>query len=310
MDSIRKRLWAGGSDAMSGRFGSIVTAMATPFAPDGALDLDRAQELAVWLLDHGSDALVIAGSTGEAATLSDTEKRDLWAAVVRAVDGRAPVIAGSGTYDTAHSVHLTKEAAAAGCDAVLVVTPYYNRPPQRGLDAHFRAVAAATDLPNILYNIPGRTACTIEPATLLTLAEQVENIVAVKDATGDFKTIARIIADAPDDFDVYSGDDWAALPVVMLGGVGVISVASHLAGTRMGEMLRAATAGDLGTARKINDELQPLYTGLFIVSNPIPLKAAMAMVGQPVGDPRLPLVPATDQERERIRRAMEDAGAL
>jgi 4-hydroxy-tetrahydrodipicolinate synthase len=287
--------------------------MATPFDTAGALDLARAEELANWLLDHGSDGLVIAGSTGEGATLSDQEKVDLWRTVAQAVHGRTPkpsVIAGTGTYDTAHSIHLTKEAAAAGVDAALVVTPYYNRPPQRGLDAHFRAVAGATDLPNILYNIPSRTACVIEADTLLGLAHGVDNIVGVKDATADFGTAARVIREAPDGFEVLSGNDNDTFPLVCLGASGVVGVATHLAGERMGEMVRSAKDGDLGTARKINDALYPLYKGLFIVSNPIPLKAAMEMAGQPVGDPRLPLVPASDAERETVRRALEDAGVL
>jgi len=284
--------------------------MATPFRADFSLDLERAQGLASWLFDHGSDSLVVAGSTGEGATVTDAEKRDLFRAVVEVANGRGQVIAGTGTYDTAHTIHLTKDAEAAGCDGALVVTPYYNRPPQRGLDAHFRAVAGSTGLPVILYNIPGRTACLIEAETLLRLAHEVENIVAVKDATADFNTAARIVRDAPDGFEVYSGDDWATLGFVALGGVGVISVASHLVGEPMGDMIRSAQSGDLGTARKINDQLQPLYRGLFIVSNPIPLKAALEMAGQPVGPPRLPLVPATDDERAAIRRAMEDAGVL
>jgi len=275
-----------------------------------SVDLARAQELAEWLLDHGSDGLVVAGSTGEGATLSDAEKIDLWRAVVGAVGGRAPVVAGTGTYDTAHSIHLTKEAERVGCDAALVVTPYYNRPPQRGLDAHFRAVAAATDLPNVLYNIPSRTVTVIEPETLLTLAHEVDNIVGVKDATADFGTAARVIRDAPEGFEVLSGHVNDTFPLVCLGASGVIAVASHLAGERMNEMVRAATAGDLGTARKINDGLQPLYKALFVAGNPISLKAAMEMAGQPVGDPRLPLVPATADERTAIRRGLEDAGVL
>ena len=295
---------------MSGRFGSVLTAMVTPFDRDMSVDLARAQELAEWLLDHGSDGLVVAGSTGEGATLSDAEKIDLWRAVVGAVGGRAPVVAGTGTYDTAHSIHLTKEAERVGCDAALVVTPYYNRPPQRGLDAHFRGVAAATDLPNVLYNIPSRTVTVIEPETLLTLAHEVDNIVGVKDATADFGTAARVIRDAPEGFEVLSGNDNDTFPLVCLGASGVIAVASHLAGERMNEMVRAATAGDLGTARKINDGLQPLYKALFVAGNPISLKAAMEMAGQPVGDPRLPLVPATADERTAIRRGLEDAGVL
>jgi 4-hydroxy-tetrahydrodipicolinate synthase len=295
---------------MTGRFGSVITAMATPFRDDFSLDLDRAQELASWLLDHGSDGLVVAGSTGEGATLSDGEKADLFRAVVEAVNGRGAVIAGTGTYDTAHSIHLTKEAEAAGCDAALVVTPYYNRPPQRGLDAHFRAIAGATGLPVILYNIPSRTACLIEAGTLLRLANEVSNIVAVKDATADLGTAARVIRDAPDGFEVLSGNDGDTFALVCLGATGVIAVASHVAGEHMREMVDLIQAGDHVSARKINDRLVPLYTGLYVVSNPIPLKAALEMIGQPVGPPRLPLVPATEDERAVIRKALVDAGVL
>lgn len=295
---------------MSGRFGSVITAMATPFHDDFSPDLDRAQELASWLLDHGSDSLVACGSTGEGATQSDAEKRDLLRAMKEAAGDRGKVIAGTGTYDTHHSIELTRMAEENGADAVLVVTPYYNRPPQRGLIAHFTAVAQATSLPVILYNIPGRTACTIEADTLLRLATDVPNIVAVKDATADFQTASRVIAESPPEFELYSGDDWATFPLVCLGAKGVISVASHLVGERMREMIELAVAGDAAAARKIHDELMPLYRGLFVVSNPIPLKAALEMVGQPVGPPRLPLVPATEDERARIRRALVDAGVL
>jgi len=295
---------------MSGRFGSVITAMATPFHDDSTPDLDRAQELASWLLDHGSDSLVAFGSTGEGATQSDAEKRDLLRATKEAAGDRGKVIAGTGTYDTRHTIELTRMAEENGADAVLVVTPYYNRPPQRGLVAHFTAVARATSLPVILYNIPGRTACTIEADTLLRLATDVPNIVAVKDATADFQTASRVIAESPPEFEVYSGDDWATFPMVCLGAKGVISVAAHLAGDRMREMVELAEAGDAAAARKIHDGLMPLYRGLFLVSNPIPLKAAMEMVGRPVGPPRLPLVPATEDERARIRQALVESGVL
>ena len=295
---------------MAGRFGSVITAMATPFRDDFSLDLDRAQELASWLLDHGSESLVVFGSTGEAATLSDDEKRDLLRAVKQAVGGRCKILAGTGTYDTHHSMELTRMAEENGADAVLVVTPYYNRPPQRGLTAHFTAVAGATGLPVVLYNIPGRTACTIEADTLLGLARDVSNIVGVKDATADFQTATRIITESPPDFELYSGDDWATFSLVGLGAKGVISVASHVAGERMKDMIELLDAGDAIAARKVHDSLTPLFRGLFIVSNPIPLKAALEMAGQPVGPPRLPLVPATDDERARIRQAMTDAGVL
>jgi len=295
---------------MSGRFGSVITAMATPFHDDSTPDLDGAQELASWLLDHGSDSLVAFGSTGEGATQSDAEKRDLLRAMKEAAGGRGKVIAGTGTYDTRHSIELTRMAEENGADAVLVVTPYYNRPPQRGLIAHFTAVARSTGLPVILYNIPGRTACTIEADTLLRLAADVPNIVAVKDATADFQTASRVIAESPPDFEVYSGDDWATFPMVCLGAKGVVSVAAHLAGERMREMVELTEAGNAAAARKIHDGLMPLYRGLFLVSNPIPLKAAMEMVGRPVGPPRLPLVPATEDERARIRQALVESGVL
>ncbi|HXY73169.1 MAG TPA: 4-hydroxy-tetrahydrodipicolinate synthase [Actinomycetota bacterium] len=288
----------------------MITAMATPFHDDATPDLDGSQELASWLLDHGSDSLVAFGSTGEGATQSDGEKRDLLRAMKEAAGNRGKVIAGTGTYDTRHTIELTRMAEENGADAALVVTPYYNRPPQRGLIAHFTAVAQATSLPVILYNIPGRTACTIEADTLLRLAADVPNIVAVKDATADFQTASRVIAESPPEFEVYSGDDWATFPLVCMGAKGVISVAAHLAGERMREMIELAEAGDAAAARKIHDELMPLYRGLFIVSNPIPLKAALEMVGRPAGPPRLPLVPATDDERARIRQALVESGVL
>lgn len=293
---------------MTGRFGSVVTAMVTPFRDDGSLDLDASADLARWLVETGSDALVVAGSTGEAATLTDAEKIDLWRTVKQAV-GDTQVIAGSGTYDTRHSIELSEAAAEAGADGLLVVCPYYSKPPQRGIVAHYRAVAEATDLPVIAYNIPARTGIRIEHDTVLELAA-IDNLVAMKDATGDLDGASRLIREAPSGFEVYSGDDWATFAMVCLGAVGIISVASHLAGDRLGRMIEYATAGDVASARKIHEELTPLFSGLFLVSNPIPVKSALEMVGHPVGPPRLPLVVATDDERARIRKAMEDAGVL
>ncbi len=294
---------------MGGRFGSVITAMATPFGEDGSLDLDGAQKLARHLLDHGSDSLVVTGSTGEAPTLSHQEKVDLYRAVVEAGEGGGKVIAGTGTYDTAETVELSRQAKDAGVDALLVVTPYYNRPPQRGLIAHFTAVADATDLPNILYNIPSRTATLIEADTLLRLAEH-PNIVAVKDATANFEMAGRIIKDAPGDFEVLSGNDWDTFALVCLGAQGVISVASHLVGERMHEMIELIQTGDVASGRKIHEDLLPIYKALFITSNPIPLKAALPMIGLPAGPPRLPLVPATEDEQATVRRALQDVGAL
>ena len=294
---------------MAGRFGSVVTAMATPFAEDLSLDLGRAEALARWLVEHGTDSLVVHGSTGEAATMTDGEKQDLVQAVKGAVGDRVPIIAGTGTYDTRHTVELGERAQAAGADALLVVSPYYNKPPQRGLVAHYRAVAEATDLPILAYNIPGRTAIRIEHDTLLEIAA-IDNVVGVKDATGDLDGVARLIAEAPSGFEVYTGDDWAAFASACLGAVGVISVASHVAGDRLGRIFELAAAGDVPAALKVHQELLPLFRALFVTSNPIPLKAALEMVGQPAGPPRLPLVPANEGERAVIRRALEETGVL
>jgi 4-hydroxy-tetrahydrodipicolinate synthase len=294
---------------MSGRFGAVLTAMATPFREDGSLDLDGAQTLARHLFDHGTDTLVVAGSTGESPTLTHDEKRELWRAVIEAARGAGKVVCGTGTYATDDTIELTAMAEELGADGALVVTPYYNKPPQRGLLAHFTKVAESSSLPLILYNIPGRTATRIEHATLLELAA-VPTIVAVKDSTGDHEGVSKLIREAPPDFELYSGDDWATFSFMALGAKGIISVASHLAGDRIREMCELIDAGDPASARKLHDELAPLFSVLFITSNPIPLKAALEMLGLPAGPPRLPLVPATDDERARIRATMEDVGVL
>ena len=291
------------------RFGRVVTAMVTPFTDDRSLDLDRAQEVAAWLVEHGSDGLVVTGSTGESATLTDDEKISMWRAVAEAAGDRATVIAGTGTYDTAHSIHLSHEAEKAGVTGLLVVTPYYNKPPQRGLLEHFSRIAEATPLPILAYNIPGRTGLRIEHQTLLQMAE-VENIVAVKDSTGDFDAVAHLIREAPDGFEVYTGDDWATFGSVCLGAVGVVSVASHVVGERIRQMIEQIEGGDMASARKLHYELMPVFDALFIASNPIPLKRAMALIGQPVGPPRLPLVEANDDETTRIEAALKESGVL
>lgn len=293
---------------MAGRFGAVLTAMVTPFKDDFSLDLRRAQEVAAWLLDHGSDSLVVAGTTGEGATLSDQEMVDLWKATVEAAKGKGKIVAGTGTNDTAHSIHLTKEAERAGADAALVVAPYYNKPPQSGLYEHFKAVAASTSLPVILYNVPGRTSVQISNETILRLAE-IENIVGVKDATGDMNLASELVAAAPGGFELISGDDAATFALVCLGGVGVISVSSHVVGEQMGEMISLAERGDVDGARKIHNRLLPIYKALFLTTSPIPVKAAMGLIGQPVGPPRLPLVPATKDEIAAVEKALEDAGA-
>lgn len=293
---------------MRGQFGNLITAMVTPF-DEGSVDLSAAAELAQWLVDNGSDGLVIGGSTGEAPTLSDEEKVSLFRAVVDAVGGRAKVIAGTGTNDTAHSIHLSQEAAAAGVHGLLLVTPYYNRPPQSGLLAHFKSVAASTELPVILYDIPVRSARKIEHATIMELAA-VSNIVAIKDACGDAQGAARLVAGAPEGFEVYSGNDADTLPWLAVGAVGVIAVASHVVGPQMAQMISLFHSGDAATARKIHLQLMPVFDVMGITTNPIPVKAALELLGKRVGAPRLPLVPATTSEIEQIREVLTAAGVL
>ena len=294
---------------MAGKFGSVVTAMITPFRADHAVDLDGAQELAAWLCDNGSDSVFVVGSTGESPTLSHKEKAELFRAVGDAIRGKGKLICGTGTYSTAETLELTRAAEEAGADGIVVVTPYYNKPPQRGLVAHFHEIADATELPLIVYNIPSRTGTRIEHETMLRIAER-PNVLAVKDSTGDFKAISKLISEVPDGFEVYSGDDWATFGYVCLGAVGVFSVASHLVGPQIRRMIELIETGDVPAARKIHESLSPLFNALFVTSNPIPLKAALEMVGRPCGDPRLPLVPATAEEKNRVRRALEDAGLL
>ncbi len=294
---------------MVGRFGAVVTAMVTPFRQDHSLDLGAAQELALDLLEHGSQALVLAGSTGESPTLTHEEKLELFRAVIEAAEGRGKIVCGTGTYSTAETVELSRQAEALGADGLLLVAPYYNKPPQRGLLEHYTRVAGAVSVPVIAYNIPGRTGIRIEHETLLRMAE-VPNLVGVKDSTGDFQAISRLISEAPPDFEVYSGDDWATFGYLCLGAVGVVSVAGHLVGDRIRQLCDLVEAGDVPAARKIHEELTPLFNALFITSNPIPVKTALELVGRPVGPPRLPLVPATAEERERIRNALVDAGLL
>lgn len=271
------------------RFGKVATAMVTPFDRDGALDLDVAVQLANWLVDHGNEGLIIAGTTGESPTLTHDEQIDLITAVAGAVD--VPVVAGTGSNDTRAAIELTQRATAAGADGVLVVTPYYNRPSQAALSAHFRAVAAATDLPVMVYDIPGRTGRKVETDTLLELAHGVDNIVALKDAAGDPAETAVLIATAPDDFEVYSGDDKLTLPLLSVGAVGVVGVATHWAGAEHQDLMAAIDKGDLAEATRINAGLLQSYA--FETSleapNPIPAKAVMRVLGIPVGHGRPPM---------------------
>jgi 4-hydroxy-tetrahydrodipicolinate synthase len=290
------------------RFGRVVTAMVTPFDESGALDVAAAAELARWLVAHGNDGLVLAGSTGEGSVLDDDEKVALWQAVRAAVD--VPLVAGSTSNDTAHSVHLTKLAAATGVDGILLVTPYYNRPSQAGIEAHVRTVAAATDLPVLIYDIPIRTGRKIATDTLLRLATEVPNVVGLKDAAGNPAETAKLIAHAPAGFDVYSGDDNFTLPLLASGAIGVIGVATHWIGARAGQLLDAFEAGDVEKARRINAELLPSFD--FEASdeapNPLPAKALMRALGFPVGQCRLPMGDAPAGLDERAAALVAELG--
>lgn len=278
-------------------FGRLMSAMVTPFTPDGALDTDGAARLATMLVDGGHDGLVISGTTGESPTTSDSEKDALLRTVVEAVGDRATVLAGVGTNDTAHTIELSRAAAAAGADGVLAVAPYYSKPPQAGLVAHFRAVADATELPVMLYDIPGRTAVPLATETLLRLAEH-PRIVAVKDAKGDLTATAHVRARC--DLAYYSGDDVATLPLLGLGAVGAVGVVTHVVGRDVHKMIAAFDAGDARRALDIHLRLLPVFTGFFRTQGAILTKAALNLLGLPAGPVRLPLVDATDAEVSQL----------
>ncbi|MGH9101982.1 MAG: 4-hydroxy-tetrahydrodipicolinate synthase [Acidimicrobiales bacterium] len=287
--------------SVPGRFGAVVTAMATPFDGEGRLDLDGAAQLARWLVDHGSEGLVVAGTTGEAPTLTDGEKASLWRAVVEAVT--VPVVAGAGTNHTAHSIELARVAASAGVAGILAVGPYYNRPSQAGLVAHFRAVAQATDLPVIIYDIPVRTGRRVERSTLLRLAHEGGNVVAVKDAAGDVAGAAKLISMAPAGFELYSGEDALTLPLMAVGASGVVGVATHWAGPVFAEMADCVRKGDLVGAASANARLLESYD--FETSdeapNPVPTKVMLSVLGLPGGPTRLPMGPPPDGLADRAK---------
>lgn len=286
---------------MTARFGRVIPAMVTPFNEDGALDVDASVTLAKWLVEQGSEGLVITGTTGEGPAVTDEEDWELWRAVAEAVT--VPVIAGTTTNDTAHSVHQTRKAEELGCDGILAVTPYYNRPSQEGIYAHFDAVAAATRLPVVLYDIPVRTGRKIETTTLLRLAHEIPNVVAVKDAAGNPGETAKVVRDAPEGFEVYSGDDNLTLPLLAVGAVGVISVAAHWSAPEFVAMMDAWEAGKADEARQINARLLESFdyeTG-DEAPNPVPTKAMMRTLGLPVGEPRLPMGPTPDGLEDKAR---------
>jgi 4-hydroxy-tetrahydrodipicolinate synthase len=287
--------------------GEVLTAIVTPFGEDGSVDLERFRELCLHLVGNGSDGLVVAGTTGESPTLSDEERFSLFETAVAAVGGRATVIAGTGTYSTEHSVHLTKRAHELGVDGFLVVTPYYNKPPPRGTIEHFRAIAEVSDKPIVVYNIPQRVVVNLEPETIIQLAE-IPSVAAVKQATEDLGQARRIVAETG--LDLYAGNDDLVYPFLELGGVGGVCVHTHLVGTRVKEMIRRFREGDEHGAKAIDEELKPLVAALAVTTNPIPVKAAMNLLGHDVGGLRLPLVEATEEETEVVREALERAGLL
>ncbi len=287
--------------------GEVLTAVVTPFTRDGAVDFEAFRRLAAHLVDHGSDGLVVAGTTGESPTLTDDERLELFAAAVDAVGDRATIIAGTGTYSTAHSVHLTREAHELGVDGFLVVTPYYSKPPARGIVAHFAAIAEVSDRPIVVYNIPQRVVVNIEPETMAELAA-IPSVRAVKQATTDLDQARRILAET--DLALYAGNDDLLVPFLELGGTGGIFVFTHLVGRQVKDVITRWNDGDHDGARELAAELDPLIEALAVTTNPIPVKAALALAGHDVGGLRLPLVEANDDEKARIRAGLERVGVV
>lgn len=280
--------------------GRVLTAMVTPFDRDGQVDYDQARQLATALIDSGSDGLVVAGTTGESPTLTLKEKWRLFTEIKRAVGSRGSVIAGTGNYSTQESIELTQEAERLGVDGVLLVVPYYNKPPQEGLFRHFEAIARSTTLPCILYNVPGRTSCNMTSETVIRLS-QIPNITGIKEASGDLEQSARIIEHAREDFRVWSGNDQDTLPLLSIGGYGVVSVISHIVGQQIKTMIDDWLEGRTSEAAAIHRRLTPLVKAMFLVSNPIPIKFALNELGMRVGLPRLPLTEPDETTASAIR---------
>ena len=286
--------------------GELLTATVTPFKPDGSVDLDSFRALARHLVDNGSDGLVVTGTTGESPTLTNEERFELYATALDEVGDRATVVAGTGTYDTRHSVHLTERAHELGVDALLIVTPYYNKPPVRGIVEHFKAISAATDKPVIVYNIPGRVVLNLDSDAIAQLAE-IENVAAVKQANDDLEQARRIVELG---LDLYAGDDDLVLPFLELGGVGGIAVHAHVVGPQVKELIRLWKTGEHDAARALDEELRPSIELLRVAPNPIAIKAALNLLGHEVGGHRLPLVEATEEERARVRDCLSRLGLL
>ncbi|MED3624208.1 4-hydroxy-tetrahydrodipicolinate synthase [Neobacillus thermocopriae] len=280
-------------------FGRVSTAMVTPFDNKGHIDFAKTTKLVNYLIENGTDSLVVAGTTGESPTLSKEEKLALFQHVVKVVNKRVPVIAGTGSNNTYSSIELTKKAEQIGVDGIMLVAPYYNKPNQEGLYQHFKAVAESTTLPVMLYNIPGRAVVNIQPETIIRLSK-IPNIVAVKEASGDLNAMTTIIANTDEDFALYSGDDGLTLPVLAIGGAGIVSVASHIIGNEMQQMIKAFLDGDHRSAAKLHQELLPIMKALFAAPSPAPVKTALQLKGLDVGTVRLPLVGLNEQERSAL----------
>lgn len=291
------------------KFGRVLTAMVTPFNNDLEVDYQKAQELAEFLINNGSDGVVVTGTTGESPTLSKEEKVNLFKAVKEAIGDKGQVIAGTGSYSTQDSIELTKKAEEIGVDGVMLVVPYYNKPPQEALYQHFKTIAESTSLPVILYNVPGRTSTNMLPETVYRLS-LIPNIIAVKEASGNMDQVSAIKNLVSDDFLIYSGDDSLTLPILALGGYGIISVASHVVGNEIKEMIENYVAGKVKEAQIIHNRLFPVFKAMFITTNPIPVKAAVNLIGINVGSLRLPLVNVTDEQKEIIIKALKDIGKL
>jgi len=284
-------------------FGRVSTAMVTPFDKKGHIDFSKTTQLVNYLIDHGTDSLVVAGTTGESPTLSKEEKLALFNHVVKVVAKRIPVIAGTGSNNTYASVELTRRAEQLGVDGIMLVAPYYNKPNQEGLYQHFKTIAEATTLPVMVYNIPSRASVNIHHETIIRLSKT-PNIVAVKEASGDINAMTHIIANTDNNFDLYSGDDAIAIPTLSIGGAGVVSVASHVIGNEMQEMVKSFLNGDHEEAAKLHQKLLPIMQGLFAAPSPAPVKTALQIKGLDVGSVRLPLVPLTDQERATLSKLL------
>lgn len=285
-------------------FGKVLTAMVTPFDQHEEIDYNATKNLVNYLIANGTDGLVVAGTTGESPTLTTEEKLPLFQFVVDVVDGRIPVIAGTGSNNTRASIELTRKAGQTGVDGIMLVTPYYNKPSQEGLYQHFKAIAESTKLPIMLYNIPGRSAVNMEPETIIHLSE-ISNIAAVKEASGNLDAMAHIISQTPENFSLYSGDDSLALPVMSIGGAGIVSVASHIIGNEMQEMIHNFKNGNVQDAASMHRNLLPIMKALFAQPSPTPVKAALNMKGIPVGGVRLPMVDLTKDEKTELQRILQ-----